>query len=563
MKTEITVQEIKDRCLASFADFCELMQDDGWFEENHRNLCNFCQYWYEHDTALDIDVLIMIVLPRGTLKSTIVTKYLPSWITLKRFYENNDCSTRSLIATNTATNATSKLKDIQGLFDGHKLFRVVFPEILPTSNEQWSTAGLKINQEKATTSVPEATFTSAGVGTRLTGSHYNIIIEDDTTAPDESDMEEEVTIPSQETISKAIGFHKAAVPLFVPQGVRVSIVVTTRWADEDLVTYLQKHEDYHVFNLPAIQKVIASDGTEVIEYSFPNIYGYNKLKQIEKRVGEYMFSCLYLNSPVDPSRRIFQKSWFKYTPISEVPSRGFCTIAIDPAISENNEACETAITAVQHVDVADGKDPAELPIGSRMHIERHQYWWKDIHSKLLPSEQIDKTINLAVWMQRHVAPVKAIIVEKVAYQAALKFLIEDELRRRGLHFNVVGYGTRSSKNARIESLQPHFMNCRIHFVENQLTDQVESQLIQYPHGKLIDIIDSFTLHKAYWQFDKLVDETPICKQVTPEEELLAFITRNKGRTVALPGYDEFAFMNMGMKTGLGAERDLAHLVNYS
>jgi len=551
-----TVEELKEKCLASYAFFAELMQDDGWFEPNHKRLCDWMQYHFLADTKKKKTFKALIVLPRASLKSTIVTKYFPVWVMLRYRYLQDDDSVRTLIATNTQPNAAKKMVDIRGLFDSHEIFRAIFPDCLPNSTCQWTTEALVVPRKR---DYPEATYESAGMKTKLTGRHYNGIIEDDTTAPDEDEMKMNITLPSNETIERAIGWHKASIPLLMPKGLSFSIVVTTRWADEDLVTYLQKHEDYRQFNLPAVQKV---NGEKVL--AFPSIYSEDKLEDLKHRLGPYMFSCLYLNTPMDISQRTFQAKWFSYVPKAAVPKTGFCSIAIDPAISEKDDACETAITAVQHVPLLNGQDPAlnHHPREGDL-LENHQYWWHAEHAHYLPNQQVSRTIDLAEWMQVHVAPVKAIIVETVAYQAVLKYLLEDEMRRRGVTFEIIGHGTRTNKDLRIQALQPLFYQGIIHFVQDRLPDAVESQLIQYPAGRLVDIVDCFTLHKPVYKYSAMTQFK--YEKKTDREELQEFILRNRrrGKRSVNEFGTEFDHIETSMDTGLGDMRNLQCLRSYS
>lgn len=516
---QLTIEELRNAVLNSYAKFCELLQDDGWFEENHRLLCNWLQYHFLEDVKRNKTFKALTVLPRASLKSTIVTKYFPVWVTLRYRYLEGDDSVRSLIATNTMPNAGRKLSDIRGLFDSHEIFRVLFPDVLPSSTCTWTSEALQLPRKRE---YPEATFESAGMRTKLTGRHYNGILEDDTTAPDEDEMGKDITLPSQETIERAIGWHKAAIPLLMPRGMSYSIVVATRWSDDDLVDYLKKHEDYRIFDLPAV----LDRGNGEFEYTFPNIYPKEKLEDIKKRVGPYMYSCLYLNAPMDVAKRVFQSTWFDYVPKKAVPKHGYCSIAIDPAISEKDEACETAITAIQHVPLINGKNPEEVQrVTEGDLLENHQYWWHAEHGHFLPNDQIKRTLDLAEHMQLHIAPVKAIIIETVAFQKVLKYLFEDEMKRRGLYFNIICHGTRTDKDLRIQGLQPLFYQKIIHFVEDHLPDAVESQLLQYPHGRLVDIIDCFTLHKPCYKYSSLTSFAP--KKKTEEEELSEFILKNR------------------------------------
>lgn len=490
MAEEISRESLREACFQSFAYFCRIMQDDGWFDPTHEFLCNWAQKQFLTqmqvvDRLGSCDGKLLIVMPRGSLKSTMITKYLPVWITLYLFYIRKDSSTRTLIAGNTFTNAKKKLKGIRALFDEQPLFQNLFPEILPKTGRKgnkWSDEGAEIRR---TGSFDEATFECAGTNTKLTGRHYNILIEDDTTAPDVDEMKENMTLPSRETIEKAVGFHKAAFPLFVPKGLRLSIVVSTRWSMDDLVAYVDTHESYNCFNMPAKNK----EGKN----NFSCFYGDDTLNEIKKRIGPFMFNMLYLNEPQDPSTRIFSKENFKYVRKENVPQLGFKTIAVDPAIAAEDESCDSSITVMQHVQ-----------LGPR----RSEYWHRDVNGKFLPFQLAKKILQVAREEDTKEVPVKCLILEDNAWQMALKYillnLMEEEASRGLRKFSITTFtsGRTSGKHLRIRSMQPSFMEGRITFVIGSLSDQTESQLIQYPNGAFVDTIDSWSMHQKFFGYDK-------------------------------------------------------------
>ena len=464
-------EQLKQACKESYATFCETMQDDGWFDPIHEQLCNWIQYHIEEAWTKGTDCKLNIVMPRGSLKSTIVTKYLPAWLTI------NDPNLRSLLTSATQPNAGRKVADIRGLFEVHETFRALFPELLPDRNCKWTDS---IATVKRTAAWGEGTFESAGLKTKLTGRHYNCIFEDDTCAPDESENKLDITIPSAETLERAIGWHKQATPLLVPKGKRLRVIVTTRWADDDIVDYVRKNENYKFFDMPAMDK-------DESKCYFTMFYNKEKLDEIKTQVGPYMFSCLYLNRPMDSTLRVFKKDWFKYCNSmdieTETATKVFRTIAIDPAISEKDEACETAISEILHVQRGD---------------KAYQYWLRDCHSHMTPSEMVSKAVD---WAQENEEEMLAIIMEANAFQASLKYAFRDELIKREMKVDVIPVISRTNKEIRIEGMQPKFAAGRIFFCEG-LTEQVESQLLQFPHGRLVDVIDSFSLHQKYSKGDK-------------------------------------------------------------
>ena len=531
------IEELRQSCIDSYATFCEIMQDDGlvgdeheeWFDPIHEHLCNWIQQQIEETWKDGLDCKLNIVMPRGSLKSTIVTKYLSAWLTIR------DKNFRSLLVSATASNAERKQMDVKGLFDTHPTFRSLFPELLPTRDCKWTD---KIATVKRTQAWPEGTFESGGLGTKLTGRHYNAIFEDDTCAPDESENKLDITIPSAETLERAIGWHKQATPLLVPKGKRLRVIVTTRWADDDIVDYVRKHEDYRYFDMPAMDE-------EEKNCYFKMFYNKEKLAEIKTQVGPYMFSCLYLNRPMDATLRVFKKDWFNYCNSEDIEtesaSKVFRTIAIDPAISEKDESCETAITEILHVQRGD---------------KAYQYWIRDFHGHLTPSETVKKAID---WAEEKQEDIQSVIVEANAYQAALKYALRDELANRDFKVDIVPIISKSTKSIRIEGMQPKFAAGRIFFCEG-LTEQVESQLLQFPHGRLVDVIDAFSLHQKYSKGYKHSKRERVIKKKAGENTGEAILDQVRARSKkrsdkgVLSEYFEHDSMDY-MSTGLGERVD--------
>ena len=539
--TKLDLIQTRDACVNSFAVYARLMQDDEYFDPVHELLCNWTQMQIEKlEQQVEVkgtcNGRLLYVMPRGSLKSTIVTKHLNTWLVIRRFYKFNDDSTRILLAGNTFTNAKKKLNGLRGVFSVG-LFKALFPELLPRTGrhgDQWSDEGACIPRTSSSASFDEATFECGGTNTTLTGRHYNVICEDDTTAPDVDEMKEDLTRPSRDTIEKAIGFHKASMSLFVPKEFRLSIVVSTRWAMEDLVSYVQDKEEYKFFDMPAENK----DGTSKFEI----FYDAETREIIRKRVGDYMYSMLYLNKPLDDSLRVFKSTDMHWVGKEAVPTEGRITIAVDPAISEKDDACESAITVNQHVLNAKG--------------ERHEYWHEDPAGHMLPFALAKRTLQIADKYDTEDTPVVAIIVEQEAYQAALKYIMINMMnhrKKKGQKVYSIVKAKRGNKEIRIEGMQPAFQQRRIHFVRGALSDQTESQLLQFPGGKLVDIIDSWSMHRKVWRSENFDDPAKPEEVVDEFEEAYAEVShRNRvARGEGSPGLNLMGSVDIGV----GLDRD--------
>lgn len=472
----VQIEQLRAGCLKSFSLFCLTMQEDGWFDPVHEKICDEIQQELESKGVLGFlrekgsvpsnklfEVKLAVVMPRGSLKSTIITKLLSIWMSLQ------DSNLRILIASNSFANGSKKIEDIKGLIDSNSLFRSMFPELLPDKRCTWTSESACLKRGKE---FPESTFECAGVKTRIIGRHYDVIVEDDTVAPDESDLKKEVSMPSIEDIEKGIAWHRMAVGLFNPKGARVRIVVTTRWSDFDLIDYIEKNESYHIVNVPAMDE----NGTCI----FTNFYSKEVLDNIAADLGPYMFSALYLNKPISEGNRLFNKEWIKYIDLvgsdgtSIIPKEAKYYVTLDPAISEKDSACETAIVGCYQM--------------------RDLIYVTDcFHAKYLPAEAISIALDLMARNEQSVA----LIVESNAYQKALTYFIQDEMKRRSLYKPVIPHQSRTPKNERIQGLQPLFANGQV-LLKRGIDKIIETQLLQFPHGRLVDVIDCLAMQlKVY------------------------------------------------------------------
>lgn len=477
----LTSDELAACLRQDYATFCAFMQDDGYFDPVHEDCCERIQQELErtgnlqalreNDDSLSKEVArIAVVWPRGALKSTIITKYLPVWLALQ------NATVRNLIVSNTAPNAGKKLDNIRSLFDTHQQFRGLYQDLLPDPNNKWTSSAACINREG---SYQEQTFEAAGVQTQVTGRHYNAIFEDDTVAPKKDSLKVESALPSMEDVEKGIGWHRMATPLMVPKGCRIRLVVTTRWTDYDIIAYVKANENYLIIDVPAMD-VLGKP-------NFSIFYSADELEAIRKNVGTYMFSALYLNNPIPAGDRLFRMEWLqnKFNRKSVPPGARY-VISVDPAIGKRDDACETAIVAAWH-------------FSSMIWID------EIIHGHFSPAETVVRTLNLiATVLGKHSV---AIVVETVNYQKALSYFLHDEIRRRnaepGALFGlwsvpIYEVNPRMAKEARIAALQPLYENGQVYHREG-LDSTLESQLVQFPHGRLCDVVDALAHHLEVYQ----------------------------------------------------------------
>lgn len=524
-KTPSKTNKYRENFLRSFAYACRLIQDDGHIFPVHYELADFAQTELETgDTHR-----MLLIMPRGSYKTTFVTKFLPIWLAMK------NPNIRILIVSNTLPNAKQKVSEIRQMMMTHPVISGLFPELIPNvNNVRWSDACAEIVRS-ATFS--EGTFESAGLRSTLTGRHYDVIIEDDTVAPNLDDLDRDIVLPSREDINQAIGWHKLATPLLTDAYRATRIVVGTRWCYDDLLEYIQDNEDeYAVFSRQAVE-----DGVPLID-RFDEI----ALADIKKSLGTYMFSALYMNQPVRPEDMLFRPEWISqsenmpynlhegepnYDPAVE-PIKW--VITIDPAISDKKSACDTALIRCGH---RRGK----------------LYVTECLCGKFTPMQTIQKTIEL---IMLDINNTKWIGVESVAYQKALAMFLKDEMNRLSIYKPVMPINSNQNKHERIQGLQPFFEYSQI--IIRKGLDELVSQLIQYPHGKLIDCIDALAMQlESYMGFKPELEQVEVepkqiedGRQIQPTtvEDILTHLYKDRRQGLMATGTDSGrTLMKKGLK----------------
>lgn len=469
--TVFTAEELRETVCSSYAAYCAFVQEEGWFDPVHEvEVCNVIQQELEDSGVLEAirtgndnsairDVCLALVMPRGSLKSTIVTKHLPGWLS------TINPNLRSLIYCNTMPNARKKIKDITGVFEGHENYRLLFPDRLPNTGCKWSEESAELPRSKK---FPEATFEGAGTKTKVVSRHYNIIVEDDTTAPEKDDIFADYAMPSPEDIERGIGAHKLSTFLLVPKGPRIRIVVSTRWSDQDLIQYIKDNEPmFKVIDIPAERK---DPQTGEMKPVFSMFYNRDQLEAIKTSVGNYLYQALFMNAPIPAGSRLFSSEHIIHIPRAEFPTKGQFVITCDPAISQKDTACESSI------------------IGA-LHSLDKIYVDENIHGRFPPDELIYRLVRM---VQKNLNWLKCVRIETVQFQEVLRYMLRDELQKRGIRVAILPTNAKEGKHTRIPGLQPLFNNGQIIF-NNELDSQLETEMVQYPHGRLVDSLDCLSM----------------------------------------------------------------------
>lgn len=180
--------------------------------------------WYTHgdvfESLEDASTRKLIVMPRGTFKSSIAVIGYPIWCLMR------DPNDRILIDSEVYENSKNFLRAIKAHLESEKFTSIFGHWRSGTWNESEVTTALRTEIAK------EASITASGIGAGKTGQHYKKIIGDDYNSPKNSETTEQRR--------KVIQHYKMNTSLLEPDGTMA--IVGTRYATDDVIGFILDNE---------------------------------------------------------------------------------------------------------------------------------------------------------------------------------------------------------------------------------------------------------------------------------------------------------------------------------
>lgn len=158
----------------------------------------------------------LIVMPRGSFKSTLGSVSYPIWRLLR------DPNLTILLDSELYTNSKNLLREIKGHLSSSR-FVEIFGNL---SGSKWDEG--EIILANRTRNRKEASITVGGIGTTKVGQHYDLIIGDDYNSASNSD--------SPEKCQKVIDHFKYNLNILNPNG--EYLLIGTRYAELDVIGYV-------------------------------------------------------------------------------------------------------------------------------------------------------------------------------------------------------------------------------------------------------------------------------------------------------------------------------------
>jgi len=203
---------------------------------------------------------------------------------------------RILVASETQHNAIKLGTKLSNHYESNELFKWVFPEIIPDASCTWTNESLHQKRTPKGRQHGEGTFDLIGVGAALQSRHYDDVVQDDLVG--------RKALKSEVVMNDTIEYHRLLVGAFDSHsgnGGRDNneIIVGNRWSFKDLNSWVRDNEPYFNFITHSALGGCCSlhpYGTPI----FPEAFTVEKLARWKKRLGAYLFSCQFLNFPINP-----------------------------------------------------------------------------------------------------------------------------------------------------------------------------------------------------------------------------------------------------------------------
>lgn len=404
--------------------------------------------------------LIARVAPRGHAKSTCAALAYPLWCVCQRRRRN------IVIVTHETSLARQFVSDIRNELESNERILADYGDLCGGGKPERGPRGPKRRVWSATrfTTGTGITVQAKGSGASFRGLRVGPQ-RPDLVICDDLEKDEHVRTPEQRRKLEN-WLRRVVMPALAPDG-RLVVLGSIIHHDALLANLRDPQRfprwDYAVYRALEAEPLEA-DGFRRVAL-WPARWPVERLDQERERIGTLAFEQEYQANPIDDSIRVFRPEWLRrYEPEALAGRRLTNLMAVDPATGTS------------------GGDYFALWVGG---VDDDGI----IYTRVLALERIGVVEQvrriLAAFEQWR--PVK-IGIETVAYQAALKEILADESRRRGLYLPLVSIASTGNKRARIEGASAFFENGTF-LLPPALAPEVESQFLHFPKARHDDAPD--------------------------------------------------------------------------
>jgi predicted phage terminase large subunit-like protein len=468
--TAYAAQQLALKCKTDLYYLCKTVLGYAKMEPHvHQELCDYTTSILPAASKVpespDFDPtknLLLLLMPRGTFKSSVVT------IGFTLQFILNEPNARILIDSETFGKSKAFLREIIDHLMNNDKYREIFKAIHGTypytkksEMKLWTDSEVILPCRNVPKKEP--TISCAGIDVTKNGMHYDLIICDD--------LHSEKNVTNAEQIQQVVDHYKLAFSLLDPG--KPMIVIGTRWHMLDLYQHIIDYEmeDFNVLKKSAYNL----DGS----LFFPEVLSTKELDKIKRRQGTGIFSKQYLNEPVSDENAVFRREYFQYKSWEEVKGRPMnWYLSGDPSYFDPRGTSNYG-------------DYATLVLVG-MDYMRNLYIRHFIRKKMTYGEFINQVFDVYTSKQFEAIRPKMKIVIEVIGTKSLSYELHNEQRRRETWLPLTEIKSRATgKEERIRGLAPFYEAGNIyHIKECPQLEELEREMLEFPVGRNDDGIDA-------------------------------------------------------------------------
>lgn len=445
----------------------------------------------------------LTLIPRGHLKTTCIT----IGKNLQKVVRNPE--SRILLANEVASNAQKFLLAIRAHAESNRRFRALYSHIIPIEpKSSWSQESLTFVRRGV---YPTPTLTAMGMTGAMTSQHYTHLNLDD--------LISEEAVKSQLVMQDVITRISKLFSLMDDPGHDTIDLVGTRWAFYDVYTYfMERFGD----KLARFIRAAIEDGEPI----WPERFSLETLADIrnDPHMGEYNFSCQYMNNPRNTEVQNFNVKDLKFW---RMGSDEETVVLYDyhgeiEKVLPLDELDITTTVDVRYGEKLDSDRDAIVTCGTTTEGDAIVL---DTYGKR--SDPLQVVAHLIHLLKRF--NVRCIGVQKVGYEMSLKYHLQAECERQGVYANVVPVKPGGPAKSHIRGLQPIAATGHLYILPTQHI--LRTELSEYPLGQHDDVADALALQLQLWR--GLLSPDRMRRYKESEARLLRSLDGRGGRSVAV------------------------------
>jgi hypothetical protein len=469
--------------------FCKYILNFSEMEvKPHYNLCQFLQSHLHDD--------ILVLLPRGTFKSSVITVGLTMWELTK------DPNLRFIISSYKENQTIGWLGQIKSIAETSQKFQRIYGRWNSDPKGKWQATAVTIAGR--TRNLASATIVATSIKGTEVSQHCDRFIGDD--------LQTDENVKTREMVDSVERYIESLVPILDPQEVSSRPgprrIVGTRWGYGDVygrILHRNKVAKKDGISEP-VHAYIKKAYTKTSTF-FPKRFSREVLNYMKQtmNMSDYFFSCQYLNDPQPEGTEVFPLSdigFFWYDDSSRRGHRVMGGVVNDLPLVVNHFAIH---------DPSVG-DSADSDYAATDVVAVDSVWDMYIMEVLRKKYGGDTDAMIQDFFQIHLKykPFR-FGIESVAFQKTLVYGFEKSCREKGTWFQIEALKTDTlmSKDMRIRGFQPFVKSRKVYLRVSPNTDLtlpstelifylldgqdvLLDEMLKFPTGDTKDCIDALS-----------------------------------------------------------------------